>query len=78
MTSYTPEVDVELWDMRRTLEAAPFRSKAALYSHIRRGDFPSPVRLGARVFWVAEEVRACLRNALADAINARDDEQTVE
>ncbi len=32
------------------------RSRSSIYRDIERGDIPNPVRIGARLYWIEEEV----------------------
>ena len=51
---------------RREVEGRTGLPRSTLYDHIKRGDFPAPVRLSERsVGWVASEVDAWVAGRIA-------------
>jgi predicted DNA-binding transcriptional regulator AlpA len=62
---------------RREVEEFTGYRTTQLYEHIKRGDFPAPIRLtesGAALGWLSEELEAwrASRIAARDAANARE------
>ena len=51
--------------LRELTDAYPF-SGPTIYRMIKKGQFPKPLKIGSRSYWIADEVEAALQ-ALADA-----------
>ncbi|VVT48070.1 hypothetical protein UYSO10_2002 [Kosakonia radicincitans] len=56
-------MDMAFWDLNQVSSVIGF-GKTKIYSMVKKGEFPKPVKIGRRVRWVSTEVEEWMRKII--------------